>query len=191
MNGLYLLYTGRSRYSKRPYLDGGNALPGPPPKSAARRQRSKRDMGIDIGVVDAVGPAPRMPADMCRPAQNAWRSYWTDVLSGVMRDADATLVLRWVKNLDRYHRLLAQADSEPVVMGSTGQPKANPIYDLIFKIETSIKDDEKQLGIGPLNRMRLGVALSESAKSLADLNAEVESDDEDDDPRTGLAVINP
>jgi P27 family predicted phage terminase small subunit len=164
-------------------------LPGPPPKAAAKRQRSKRDIGSDIGPIASVGPAPRMPADMCRPAQNAWRSYWQDVLSGVMRDADGTMVLRWVKNLDRYHRLLAEADSVPMVVGSTGQPKANPIYDLVFKIEASIKDDEKQLGIGPLNRLRLGVALSESAKSLADLNAEVEDDDEDDDPRAGLAIL--
>lgn len=147
-------------------------------------------MGADLGVVNAVGPAPRMPASLCRPAQNAWRSYWQDALSGVMRDADATMVLRWVNNLDRYHRLLAEADREPIVAGSTGQPKANPIYDLALKVESSIKDDEKQLGVGPLNRMRLGVAFSESAKSLADLNAEVESDDEDDDPRAGLAVIN-
>jgi hypothetical protein len=30
-------------------------MPGPPPKAAARRQRSKRDMGADIGLVKFVG----------------------------------------------------------------------------------------------------------------------------------------
>jgi len=74
------------------------------------------------------------------------------------------------RNVDRYYRLLAEADSEPVVAGSTGQPKGNPLYDLALKIEASIKEDEAQLGCGPLNRLRLGVALTESAKSLKELN---------------------
>jgi P27 family predicted phage terminase small subunit len=104
--------------------------------------------------------------------------------SGVMRRPDATLVLRWVKNLDRYHRLLAEADKEPIVDGSHGQPRVNPIYSLALSIEKSIKDDEKQLGIGPLNRLRLGVALSEGAKSLAELNTEAENDAQD--PRLTL-----
>jgi hypothetical protein len=57
-----------------------------------------------------------------------------------------------------------------VVVGSTGQPRPNGLYDLVFKIEASIREDEKQLGIGPANRLRLRVALSESAKSLAEIN---------------------
>ena len=134
-------------------------MPGPAPKAAARRQRSRRDMGSDIGLVRAAGSAPPMPRGLCRQAQTAWKGYWADVLSGVMRASDGTLIGRWVRNLDRYHRLLAEADRSPMVSGSTGQPRTNPIYDLAFKIEASIKDDEKQLGIGPLNRLRLGVAL--------------------------------
>jgi P27 family predicted phage terminase small subunit len=146
-------------------------------------------MGADHGIVDIIGVAPPLPAKLCQQAVDAWHSYWGDVLSGVMRQSDAPLVLRWVQNLDRYHRLIAEADREPMVSGSTGQPRSNPVYDLAFKIEASIKDDEKQLGIGPLNRLRLGVALSEGAKSLADLNAEADDDEEDDDPRSGLTVI--
>ncbi len=165
-------------------------MPGPPPKSAARRQRSRRDMGTDIGALSKPGKPTSMPRGLCRQAQTAWHGYWHDVVSGVTRPSDATLVLRWAKNVDRYHRLLTEADSSPVVTGSMGQPRPNPIYDLVFKIEASIKADEQQLGIGPLNRLRLGVALSESAKSLADLNAETESNAENNaDPRTTLTVL--
>lgn len=165
-------------------------LPGPAPKAAARRQRSKRDMGADIGLVTICGGVePHMPSGLCSAAQSAWRDFWDDALCGVMRNPDASMALRWVKNLDRYYRLMASADGEPIVTGSTGQYRINPGYDLALKIEASIKADEQQLGIGPLNRLRLGVALSESAKSLADLNAEVEDDDEDDDPRAGLAIL--
>ena len=37
--------------------------------------------------------------------------------------------------MDRYHRLAAEADSEPVVVGSTGQPRPNGLYDLVSKVE--------------------------------------------------------
>jgi hypothetical protein len=163
-------------------------MPGPPPKAATRRQRSRRDIGTDIAAPRHPGRAPAMPRGLCRPAQTAWSAYWEDVVSGVTRLSDAPLVQRWARNLDRYHRLLAEADANPVVGGSMGQPRANPIYNLVLKIEQSIKEDEQQLGIGPLNRLRLGVALSESAKSLADLNAEAENA-ENEDPRATLVTL--
>lgn len=166
-------------------------MPGPAPKSAARRQRGNRDMGADIGLVDKAGVAPRMPSGLCSAAEAAWDAFWNDALSGVMRNPDGALVLRWVKNLDRYHRLMAAADGEPIVTGSTGQYRVNPGYDLALKIEASIKADEAQLGIGPLNRLRLGVALQESAKSLADLNAEADDDDDSDDDDPRLALVSP
>lgn len=159
-------------------------MAGPAPKPAAKRQNRGRS---DLGLVTGGGSAPALPKGLCAQAEDAWKGYWQDVLSGVMRAPDAPMALRWVKNLDRYHRLMSEADKEPVVTGSTGQCRTNPLYDLALKIEASIKSDEQQLGIGPLNRLKLGVALSESAKSLADLNAEAENDDPGDDPRIALA----
>jgi hypothetical protein len=159
-------------------------MPGPPPKPAQRRQNR---VTKSLGMVRAAGKAPRMPRGLCKPAQDAWTGYWTDTVSGVTRESDNSLVLRWVRNLDRYCRLIAEADKSPMIPGSTGQQRANPIYDLAYKVEASIKADEQELGIGPMNRLRLGIAFSESAKSLAELNAEAE-DDADDDPR--LTLIN-
>jgi hypothetical protein len=52
-------------------------------------------------------------------------------------------------------------------------------------LEASIRADEQQLGVGPLNRLRLGLAVSESARSLADLNIEVQ---ESDDPRNLITL---
>jgi len=161
---------------------------GPAPKAAARRQRSRRDMGTDIGALAHPGRPPAMPRGLCRQAQTAWTAYWNDVVSGVTRPADTPLVQRWARNLDRYHRLLAEADSNPVVTGSMGQPRANPVYDVILRMEQGLRLDEAQLGIGPLNRLRLGVALTESAKSLAELNAEAENA-ENDDPRAALITL--
>ena len=158
-------------------------MPGPPPKPAADRQGRHR---TDLGLVPDTHRHPDPPAKLCAAAVEAWTAYWTDVIAGVLRPGDAPLVDRWVRNLDRYHRIIGLADKEPVVEGSTGQQKPNGLYDLAFKIEASIKGDEQQLGIGPLNRLRLGVKIAEGAKSLADLTAEAEEGD-DDDPRSFLS----
>jgi P27 family predicted phage terminase small subunit len=158
-------------------------MPGPLPKPASRRQNR---VTKSLGVVRTAGKAPRMPRGLCKAAQDAWTGYWADTVSGVTRESDTSLLVRWVRNIDRYSRLIAAADRSPMVAGSTGQQRANPIYDLALKIEQSVKQDERQLGIGPMNRLRLGIAFNESAKSLAELNAEAEDDDADDDPRMVL-----
>jgi phage terminase small subunit len=156
-------------------------MPGQIKPPGRRQNRATKS----IGAITAAGKAPRMPSNLCPAAQEAWRSYWSDSVSGIMRSSDATVALRWAKNLDRYHRLIAEADREPLVTGSQGQDRPNPLYELAFKVEASIKADELQLGIGPLARLKLGVALSESAKSLADLNAEA-AEGGADDPRVAL-----
>ena len=86
-----------------PRLVREDIMPGPAPKPPSRRIRTTTK---SIGVVRSAGIAPRMPAGLCSSAQAAWTAYWADVASGVMRPADVTVALRWVHNLDRYHRLI-------------------------------------------------------------------------------------
>lgn len=157
-------------------------MPGPAPKPIDQRQRRGRN---DLGAVAKVANCPPPPPRICADAKVAWAAYWSDVVAGVVRASDTSLVQRWAANMDRYHRIIRMADANPVVEGSTGQQKANGLYDLALKIEASIKADEQQMGIGPLNRLRLGVKLTEGAKSLSDLTAEVDGDD-GDDPRLTL-----
>lgn len=159
-------------------------MPGPPPKVASRRIRKTTKT---VGVIAAAGMAPPIPRGLCEQAQNAWTAYWTNTVSGVMRPEDTTVAQRWIANLNRYLTLIAVADREPLVVGSTGQPRANPAYDLALKLEASIRADEAQLGIGPLNRLKLGVALSETAKTLNDLNNEATN--VTTDPRATLTVV--
>ncbi|GAA2137810.1 hypothetical protein GCM10009760_18620 [Kitasatospora kazusensis] len=160
-------------------------MPGPLPKPAEQRQRrNARDLGAVSAPTGAIPDPPVLGAD----ALAAWCSYWGDVVAGVVRPADTSLAVRWARNLDRYHRILSLADAEPVTIGSTGQPKANPLYDLAYKIEASVRADEAQLGIGPLARLRLGVKLAEAQTSLADLAADIDAEgvSADDDPRSLL-----
>jgi hypothetical protein len=134
-----------------------------------------------IGALSAPGTPPPMPRGLHEQARAAWRAYFSDTASGVVRGCDATIALRWVRNLSRYYTLIEAADAEPVTAGPNG-PRANPLYDTALKIETSIENCEKQLMIGALNRLRGGVRLAEDVKSLQELSAEVD-DDAEEDPR--------
>ena len=158
-------------------------MPGPPQKAATKRIRTTTK---SIGVIRSTAKAPTMPRGLCQQAKDAWTTYWSNTVSGVMRPEDATVALRWISNTDRYLRLIAAADAEPMVVGSTGQPKPNGLYDLAYKIEKSIREDESQLGVGPLSRLRLGAQLTETAKTLADLNAETTNVT---DPRATLTAV--
>lgn len=156
-----------------------------PPKPVAKRQNR---ITKSVGQVRSPGTAPRMPGGLCRAAQNAWHAYFGDDVSGITRPSDTPVVLRWVANLDRMHRLLGEADKCPIVAGSKGQPQTNPIYRLALRLEDSIREDERQLGIGGLNRLRLGVLVAEGQKTLAELNAQAD-DNATDDPR--LILLQP
>jgi len=111
-----------------------------------------------------------------------WTDYWSDVISGFVQQAEVALVVRWVRNVDRYQVLMAVADGSPMVEGSMGQMRENPAYGLALKIESSIRADEAQLGYGPKNRASLGIAVVQQRMSLADMNKRYGGGDDDGHP---------
>lgn len=135
---------------------------------------------------------PALPRGLLTRTKRQWEAYWNDPVATVQTEVDQALLLRWIANLDRYLRLIEEADQAPLVRNSQGQ-SANPLYAVALKIEASIKADEAQLGIGPLNRSKLGIAVISERRSLADMNsryAETERgdgrDEDDEDPRLAL-----
>ncbi|MGH8575597.1 MAG: P27 family phage terminase small subunit [Gammaproteobacteria bacterium] len=123
-----------------------------------------------------------------------WTAYWNDVISGLVQECEVHLVVRWVRNIDRYRVLMDAGDAEPIVAGSMGQLRENPAYGLALKLEASIRADEAQLGFGPKNRAALGIALV-TAKGLDAMNRRYGGEDagsdgapEEEDPRR-LTVV--
>jgi hypothetical protein len=74
-------------------MSGERLMPGPAQKHPGKRVRKTRTRSI--GVVHSAGVAPLMPWNLCKPAQAAWRSYFADAVSGVLREADTPIVVRW------------------------------------------------------------------------------------------------
>jgi len=111
------------------------------------------------------------PANLGSDALAMWDAYWNDRVSAVQTSVDRVIVIRWISELDRYFKLLRIADAEPLTTGGNGQLTANPAYGIATRSLSAVEYCEKQLGIGPLHRSVLGIAVVSEARSLADLNS--------------------
>src|SRR5262245_32002341 len=97
-----------------------------PPGTAADPRNGER-----FALVKVDGkPKIELPDDLylCDVAAAAWQRYWRDPVSGILNETDYVLVIRWITNVDRYFRLIEEADLEPIVRGSQGQDVMNPKY---------------------------------------------------------------
>jgi P27 family predicted phage terminase small subunit len=111
------------------------------------------------------------PDDLLPESLEVWDAYWADTASGVQTPADRGVLLRWIREYDRYLKLIAAADECPISQGSKGQDVASPLYALAERALAAAERAEKQLGVGALNRSNLGIAVISERKSLADLNS--------------------
>lgn len=125
----------------------------------------------DLALAGEPMARPERPANLCGEAAQQWDAFWSDSAANVQTPADRGVVLRWIDAVDRYLRTLGEADSEPLVKGSTGQLVENPLYKIADRALGTVERCEKQLGIGALNRAGLGIAVISGQRSLADMNA--------------------
>jgi P27 family predicted phage terminase small subunit len=85
---------------------------------------------------------------------------------------------------DQYSRVQKVVKKSLVVRGSTGQIRTNPLAEHALKLETQILRLENELGLTPMARQRLGIAVGEAANSLASINDLLNaSEDPANDPR--------
>jgi P27 family predicted phage terminase small subunit len=104
--------------------------------------------------------------------KRAWDALWKDeALSAVLTAADRPLLLRWADALDRAQRHLELGDADPIAKGSMGQAVESPHYGIADSAVKVAQACEAQLGIGALNRARLGITILAERRSLLDLAA--------------------
>jgi len=131
------------------------------------------------------------PEGLCSEALEAWDAYWDDAVASVQTPVDKAVLNRWIREMDRYLRLTAEADLKPSVRGSQGQPVENPLYGTAYKALAAVQQCEKQMGMGALNRSALGIAVISEQKSLADMNARYRVGGGDDDNPRPVAAVDP
>lgn len=111
------------------------------------------------------------PEGLSEQAAALWEAYWADTVSTVQTPVDRGVLTRWITEYDRYLRMTAEADLEPLVRGSTGQQVENPLYKIAYRALDAAERCEKQMGVGPLHRSNLGIAVITEQKSLRDMNS--------------------
>lgn len=130
--------------------------------------------------------APKAPKGLGKRAKSLWKSYWASpVAAAIEISADGYLVERWIRLVDELETVYPEFQDERVVTGSMGQLTLNPLGKYISDLQGQIARLEAQLGMGPLNRMRLGVAVGESKLTADKLNERLDRrrrDDQDDAP---------
>ena len=121
--------------------------------------------------------------------RKAWSALWSDPVASALTPVDRPVLLRWADSIDRAARHLELGDTDPIATGSMGQAVESPHYGIADKALRVAAQCEAQLGVGALNRARLGIAIVAERTSLADLNARVTASVvvgevvDDDDPR--------
>lgn len=110
------------------------------------------------------------PDHIERPeALSAWEAYWNDPVSSVVTEADHPLLVRWIDLQERYWNLMEAADAEPTVITNANGMLANPLYKIALGIGSQISKLEYALGIGPKNRLGLGIQIIQQEQGKRNL----------------------
>lgn len=113
-----------------------------------------------------------------------WKALWDDVrLSSALSPVDRELVIRWAEGVDDWLKALKLARAAPIASGSMGQDVASPYFAIAAQALAVAAACEQQIGIGALNRTKLGYAMLAERLSLLDLAAKFPGGDDEPDPR--------
>ena len=160
------------------------------PKPAALRANWERQ---DIGLVSRprVSDVPRPPTGLLKVNRDTWAEFWSSPLAQTAVPGTDLPALRRLWSLyDQRERSYRAAAKQRVVSGSMGQQRVHPLLTRADKLEAPILALEDRFGLSPRSRLTLGVILGDAARSLADINADFERDDEEEDaPDPRLLVV--
>jgi hypothetical protein len=122
--------------------------------------------------------------------RRTWQAFFADTsLSGVSKPVDRVLLIRWAQALDDNLKALESARDKPISKGSMGQEVTSPHYAIAAQAMSVVVECERQIGVGALNRARLGIAILTEQATLNSLNAGFPGDGggigDEPDPRLG------
>ena len=163
-------------------------MPRHPKPRAMRANTERQDIGL-VRIGGRVAEAPPAPdPKLLAITRTAWEEFWASPLARLVSTSTDLMALRRLFMFyDEQERSLRAYRRQRLTRGSTGQLVVNPILKAIAPGDLLALED--RFGMSPRSRLQLGVILGDAARSLSDINAELdrddvdELDDEDDDPR--------
>jgi P27 family predicted phage terminase small subunit len=112
--------------------------------------------------------APRPPAGLREETRKLWGQLWhSPVAHAWDPQSDLPVLVRYIRLLDRWLRYDELLSRAPLVQGSRGQLRPNPLAARLDAVEGQVHALEEQLGLTPVARMRLGLSLFAARKAIA------------------------
>jgi hypothetical protein len=158
---------------------------GPLPKPSERRQRRNASSASNLVVLERVErPVPDAPTGLLKATVTAWTEFWRSSVAGLVEDGDMETVRRLFCLRDERERAYRAFRRSRFVSGSKRQPVLNPLARYMLSLDGEIRQLEAVFGIGPVARLRAGIAFAEATRSLDELNRTLDVEAvELDDPR--------
>ena len=148
-------------------------MPGPAPKPRDIRQNKIKRPEVGIVKVDPASKPviPLAPKGLTTASKKRWRTFWLSPLASVVEiSTDLHRVERWIQAVDEYEKVGKVFRSSRLVKGSTGQPVLNPLASYLTSLEATISRAEQELGMTPLARLKLGIAVGQAKLTAEALN---------------------
>lgn len=136
------------------------------------RQRGGRT--LDIGPValpdSRTVEIPDPPGGLLKETRAIWDGLWRSRVSTTIDLlSDWQKVTRWILYVDEFARLMRAIRKDRLGKGSQGQTVLNPLWGALSQVESALQHAETDLGIGPSARLKLGVQVMETTKSIREL----------------------
>ena len=149
------------------------------------------ELAGDARLLAAIPPAP---PGLLKITKTAWDSYWQSPMTVVVRiDADLPDLVRLFTLMDERERAYRGYRKERLIEGSTGQRVINPLARAMVSFDAEIRQLSDRFGLTPKARLHLGIDMGRARKGLADVNAELDDDEDEtiEDPRAALELADP
>ncbi len=147
---------------------------GPLAKPAERAQGHRRRANLAVVRAKPLD-APTPPEGLSEAVLAAWETYWRSEVAEAATDVDVPAIRRLFTMYEAHARATEVAMETLVVAGSKGQPRVNPLADYALRLEEKILRLENELGLTPLARMRLGIAVGQARMTLEEINERARS----------------
>lgn len=164
---------------------------GAPRRAESSRVGHRTYPSLSVLPVGPDAPPPPPPPGIRKGtrARKLWDAVWESELARVIdRRTDLPRLERWIWATAELERVRRTLQRTRLVRGSTGQPVLNPLASYAADLERTIEKAEDAFGMTPKARLGLGLDVAQLAKTAADLNRMLESDDDGDEEPTDEAI---
>lgn len=122
-----------------------------------RRHRGTKDVGE---IRPRTGRVPTAPTEWAEATKKAWRDFWKSAVASVVDEkSDMPAISRLFTLYDERDKLAPMIQNAPLVKGSQGQLRLNPLCSRMEQIDAGIASLEDRFGMSPKARLSTGMQL--------------------------------